>query len=115
MRLTICQCCRRHVKTGDSTCPFCGTRNTASGMSSAGLFVAIAVGASALAACGTSDTTPGGAGGAAGQDAGFSGAYGGAVGWDSAAGAAGYDGGYAGAYGGAPPWDASDGPPSDGG
>ena len=67
MRLTLCPCCHRHVKNGDSCCPFCGTQNAASGLPSAGLILALAVGAGTLAACGSSDSTPSGGGGSGGS------------------------------------------------
>lgn len=99
MRLTLCRCCRRHMKLADAICPFCGVQRASS--TSAGFVLAMAVGVGTLAACGGSTETGdgnGGEGGSPDKDAAA----------DSAedtgqGGMAGADAAY-----GPPPWDAAD-------
>lgn len=132
MLLSQCACCRRHVKSTDAHCPFCGARNAAARMQHTGLFLALAVGAGAIVACSSSDSEPGAAGAAGTYSPGTGGASGGSAGFDANAdvsnddgsyggyGGYGGNGGYGGTYSPPPPWDggpvttdASDAGPAD--
>jgi len=55
MKLTLCPCCKRHVKSNGGPCPFCATKAS---QVSPGLLVALAVGAGAIVACsGSTDSS----------------------------------------------------------
>jgi hypothetical protein len=101
MRLIPCPCCQRHVKIGDTRCPFCGTQSASSSIPSTGLLLALAVGAGTLVACSSSDsggTGTGGTGGSTDKDASADSS-------ETGQGGTGGTGGVSGAYG--PPADAN--------
>jgi hypothetical protein len=67
MKLTICHHCRRHVKSGEAACPFCGTERADRGTAAArALVVAVGLGIAVAGCGGDVKEGTGGAGGMVG-------------------------------------------------
>ena len=66
MALVVCSQCRRHVKRGESVCPFCGAPQSAPGGLRRGLGAAVFLGAGlAVGGCGSGTDLGGGDAGVA--------------------------------------------------